>query len=64
MRILISGVAPEVPRWMYYVRALILIVSSVLDLALLPFGRTCNLPTIWQGRMMRSIVKHRKGAGR
>ena len=64
MKILISGVAPEIPRWMYYVRALILIVSSVLDLALLPFGHTCNLPVIWQGQMVRRACRARREAGR
>jgi hypothetical protein len=60
MKILISGVAPEIPRWMYYVRAVILIVCSVIDLFLLPFGHTCNLPTIWQGRMLRSVRRYRQ----
>lgn len=63
MKFLIARRAPEIPLWMYYIRCGVEIVCSMVNIVLLPFGRVCNLNTIWQGAMLRSIHHERKKKG-
>lgn len=60
MKLLIARRTKEIPLWMYYVRCGIDIICSLLNLILLPFGKLCNLNTIWQGRMIRSMRRRRQ----
>jgi hypothetical protein len=47
----------NIPKWMYGIRAIIMIVSGICDIFLVPFGKCSGYLMSWQGQMLRTKKK-------
>ena len=57
--ILVCGTAKGIPMWMYYVKYLLCLLESIINLFTLPFHKQIDISLGWMARMMlRPRIKH------
>ena len=60
LKLIFAWRAKDIPLWMYYVRALLDILTGIIDIFTLPFGYQLNINVMWCGKMLRYHNKQYK----